>query len=182
MRFLIGHQNKSVIAEIHCKYCFRHHLPTAPSLSGGCKDSRIFLHAWGNDAIWRAEHTFQMGSNHQLPGDSKWPFRSLVGGHLTLWKGHLSILKGRKELQGSFRFSANFVIERSEVCTLPPVADGRLIARTGWGFHQECLKNFAKIMIYDQVLTLPVQVCTNITTRWAPSLVINGKKHHFFLA
>ena len=77
--------------------------------------------------------------------------------------------------QGSFRFSANFVIERSEVCTLPPVADGCLVARTGWGFHQECFKLFAKIMIYDQVLTLPVQVCTNITTRWAPSLVINGK-------
>ena len=25
------------------------------------------------------------------PGDSKWPFDPLVGGHLTIWKGHLTI-------------------------------------------------------------------------------------------
>ena len=29
----------------------------------------------------------------QTPGDSKWPFYPLVGGHLTLEKGHLSIPK-----------------------------------------------------------------------------------------
>ena len=28
-----------------------------------------------------------------LPGDSKWPFDPLIGGHLTPWKGHLTIPK-----------------------------------------------------------------------------------------
>ena len=27
------------------------------------------------------------------PGDSMWPFHPLVGGHLTIWKGHLTIPK-----------------------------------------------------------------------------------------
>ncbi len=28
-----------------------------------------------------------------IPGDSKWPFRPLVGGHLTIWTGRLTIPK-----------------------------------------------------------------------------------------
>ena len=31
--------------------------------------------------------------SESLPGDSKWPFYPLVGGHLTIWKGHLTIPK-----------------------------------------------------------------------------------------
>ena len=30
---------------------------------------------------------------HHVPGDSKWPFHPLVGGHLTIEKGHLTIPK-----------------------------------------------------------------------------------------
>ena len=32
-------------------------------------------------------------TKHQQPGDSKWPFDSLVGGHLTFPNGHLTIPK-----------------------------------------------------------------------------------------
>ena len=41
-----------------------------------------------------------------MPGDSKWPFHPLVGGHLTIWKGHLTIPKKvTKNCQVSFSFS-----------------------------------------------------------------------------
>ena len=43
-----------------------------------------------------------------LPGDSKCPFHPLVGGHLTHWKGHLTIPK-RSRLESPGRISLHKV-------------------------------------------------------------------------
>ncbi len=40
--------------------------------------------------LYRALH---YTTQFNIPGDSKWPFDLLVGGHLTPWKGHLTIPK-----------------------------------------------------------------------------------------
>ena len=38
------------------------------------------------------------------PGDSLWPFHPVVGGHLTIWKGHLTIPKRSKNCQANIVF------------------------------------------------------------------------------
>ena len=47
------------------------------------------------------------GRNILIPGDSKWPFHPLIGGHLTISKGHLTIPKRSQR------------IARSSLCLLP---------------------------------------------------------------
>ena len=43
--------------------------------------------------------------NSSLPGDSKWPFHPLVGGHLTNSKGHLAIPKRSQRIARSWYFN-----------------------------------------------------------------------------
>ena len=48
-----------------------------------------------------------MGRKDSSPGDSMWPFHPLVGGHLTIWKGYLTIPK-RSRLESPGRYVSFF--------------------------------------------------------------------------
>ena len=61
---------------------------------------------------------FDIKSN--TPGDSKWPFHPLVGGHLTIEKGHLTIPKRSQRIaRQTFVYSLYFTSEFLKHFSLP---------------------------------------------------------------
>ena len=93
--FLISHLNAQ---KCWClKWAQSIRLPNTFSAFGGIlpwhtTDEQRRIYIWDN-SIFTNEFTTTISQMDPMPGDSKWPFHRLVGGHLTIQKGHLTIPK-----------------------------------------------------------------------------------------